>query len=320
MTSSRLLDWSSAQQQICALIAAHRSQMKIVLKTKDDIFFLPRWVEHHRKIVGEKSLVIFDNGSTNPAVLDFYAQLDPRITVARFSGFHNNIHNVAIFPALYAAIRGSCDYYSFLDTDEYLTHWLDGRIRTQAELLTALPESGSTILPGMWLYNYPGSTTLFQIDRRGNSISNGVLWGKPIIGASLEIDGFINHNCQCPRALFSRLKYEGAFIILHLAKLSTAQRIQANLNKLQARRFDISKIELNRAYLDSTSFADQNIRLYLEEILHLRASEEYRPPQTNGLLVNTVQLNDSGELLFHTPEDKAWFEAALTHLEDALPA
>ena len=73
MTSSRLLDWSSAQQQICALIAAHRSQMKIVLKTKDDIFFLPRWVEHHRKIVGEKSLVIFDNGSTNPAVLDFYA-------------------------------------------------------------------------------------------------------------------------------------------------------------------------------------------------------------------------------------------------------
>ena len=43
--------------------------LKILLKTKDDPFFLAQWIDHHLGIVGPGNIIIFDNGSTNSEVL-----------------------------------------------------------------------------------------------------------------------------------------------------------------------------------------------------------------------------------------------------------
>lgn len=115
-----MLDWDREKDKICANIEKTPAVLKIVLKTKDDPFFLQQWIEHHVGIVGSANIIIFDNQSTDPDVADTFGRFSGDIEPISFKGNHNLIHTAAYFPELYEALRRSSKFLTFLDTDERL--------------------------------------------------------------------------------------------------------------------------------------------------------------------------------------------------------
>lgn len=114
-----LSDWGKYRTKICERIADENSLMKIVIKTKDDSHLLERWINHHRAIVGDKGIIVFDNMSSRPGVFEIYSKY-PDILVVQYDGFCDIIHLQTVFKDLYEALRRSCNWYAFIDTDEFL--------------------------------------------------------------------------------------------------------------------------------------------------------------------------------------------------------
>ncbi|MFH1604199.1 MAG: hypothetical protein ABIH03_09875, partial [Pseudomonadota bacterium] len=77
---------------VLAHIARARAPLKIVLKTRDDPYFLDDWIAHHAALVGAENLVVIDNNSTDPAVLASYAELRPRTPIRLFEGYYDHVH------------------------------------------------------------------------------------------------------------------------------------------------------------------------------------------------------------------------------------
>ena len=101
------------------------------------------------------------------------------VVFSRYAGFVDNIHRVSIFPELYAALRASANYYSFLDTDEFLA-WLehDLTVIRDHRVVERIANSGLPVLPGTWLSNVIGFGDRFFVDVGGRGLGEGFEVGK----------------------------------------------------------------------------------------------------------------------------------------------
>lgn len=106
---------------------------------------LERWIKHHQAIVGYENLIIIDNMSNDPAVIPAYEKYDGLITLFKYDTHFDLIHHSQHFPELYNALRECCDYFIFLDTDEYLifsTAWTDSTKTSESTTSLSIdPES-----------------------------------------------------------------------------------------------------------------------------------------------------------------------------------
>ena len=280
MIVDRLLQWDHDKATISLQIANKFAPFKIILKTKDEPDRLKAWIKHHAKIVGVENLIILDNMSSNEAVLDTYSEYENQITIFRFKGFHNRPHNTFDFPELYSALRESCDYFSFLDTDEYLTLYNGADIfQCGPEIVAFLNENKEThVFPGTWLQNLTGHGDRFMLWRPNGPLENGLKWGKPIISTRSHFSGTINHNTQIDHSLYTE-NLATNFFVLHRDRLSTAERIQANLRKLVS--YGAIKPEDgvdNILARDIKSFSDGNAQHYYSEIKNLTTASTQPPP------------------------------------------
>lgn len=304
-------DWAERRGGICEGIKRRKSDLKIVLKTKNDPFLLREWIEHHARIAGHENLVIFDNGSSDPAVAGIYAEFKDRVLIVRYGGFVDDLHKVFAFGELYAALRSSCARYAFLDTDEFLV-WID-RDGTfldgggAAERILQHP--GVPVLPGTWLSNVVGHRNRFWLKPDGGGLIDGLKWGKPLVSSDVDVSGYINHNCQLDAA-----HYGGRFVlqcfVLHLNRLSFRQRVSSNMNKLVAlgvlKEGDaVAKV----VGLDPNDYREGNIRLYLREIQQFAAMDD--PPANDGspLQENSIRLGASGSIEFQSAAQRAAMDA-----------
>lgn len=105
--------WEANSAQSCARIEMVRSPLKIVLKTKNDPFFIERWITHHINIVGPENLIIFDNMSDDPEVFSTYRKYRDRIHIIQFAGPHNNLHHIPSYKKLYQSLAKSSKYVLF---------------------------------------------------------------------------------------------------------------------------------------------------------------------------------------------------------------
>ncbi len=230
-----LPQWGDEATEIAARIEQNRLPLKILLKTKDDPAMLRGWIAHHRKIVGLGGLILMDNISTDPEVAEIYASLAGESLVVRFAGFQDNVHHTDHFAPLYRALRSSCSHFVFLDTDERLALF-DGEdhFRADPSLVAFLADHPTTnIFPGTWLQNVTGYADRFWLYDPRAPLIDGLKWGKPIVSASCAFGGFINHNIQMERSLYSEPILRN-FFVLHLSRVSNRQRLESNLRKLKA--------------------------------------------------------------------------------------
>jgi hypothetical protein len=301
---------------LCARISSTPAVLKILLKTKNDPILLDRWIEHHSRIVSAQNILIFDNMSDDPDVLSIYAR-HPEVLVMRFTGFHNNVHHVRLFADLYASLRDSSQFFVFLDTDEFLT-LIDGdRYYPDGSILEFLQSDPlPQVFPGTWLYNTNWTAHQFISGTRAEYLANGMAWGKPVLRSNAPLDGYLNHNIQLARTLFSTRIRTNLFV-LHLANLSPQQRIASNINKLIARGFaqplDTAEI-IGQYTLDGVS--DANVVQYVSEIRRLLPMRAQPQAQQGTLRPGCIELCANGKITYYSEVER---QSLLAFIVDPLP-
>jgi hypothetical protein len=315
--------WEDDYDYICSIISKKFTKFKIVLKTKDDNFFIRKWVEHHA--VKDIGVIIFDNFSTDEKVLSYYKELPDDILVVKYQGSskygapHNSLHDVNTFSLLYKAIQESCDNFCFLDTDEFLSI-TDGVLfypPSSFYYVDFLPFK-SSINFSLYLYNKMYSDVVFELDS-GLLLKNRLAWGKPIISAKESINGYINHNIQIRNDVNNS---EGInFIIFHLVNLNPFERIKSNLKKLIVR----GVLSVGATVQDALDLRVQlkahseinTIYLYIDEISKFSSMSELggaiegASELTSGhLMLNSI--SEVSEAVFFSQEEKNFFKNIIT--------
>jgi hypothetical protein len=311
--------WADHKEEICARIRKNRALLKIVLKTKDEVDFLRRWIDYHSNIVGPENLIIFDNGSTDPAVHDVYRQIADKTLVVKFSGFHNMMHRVHAFPELYASLQQSSSYFCFLDTDEFLIWaWPDGAFASDSKILSELDTaSRSDVLPTLWLENVEGYDDRFWFDAEQNHLKTGLKGGKPIISSAANISGLINHNFQVSPDLFASSQTAN-FVVLHLKRLFPRQRIRINIQKLRQYHVlsDSEDVEKVLA-MDPDKMQNGNPKTWVREIQRMWGKTEVTPDRDAPVRRGQLKLSrDESRISFFDSEQHKLFS---DYLNDPSP-
>jgi len=307
--------WEVDSEDILQNVKAEISPLKIILKTKDESYFLRRWYEHHSRIVGSSNIIIMDNGSTKPECLSFYEEIHEQTLIFQFQGLHNNAHDTRIFSTLYGALKESSDHFIFIDSDEFLFFYDEGRFLMNSEIISNLSISSDSVTPCMWIENMPGSDRAFNIAER--ALQSGVRWGKPIISSARIPLGYINHNSQIASDFYEE-NLDGRFVILHLSKLFTKQRIDVNIEKLKQRGFFKTEDYMSEAMsADHTVIENRHIKTYVTEIqdainepFESRQYINMHIPVSDEILCVDM---DSGEINFYDGKQRVIFESYASH-------
>jgi len=210
--------------------------LKILVKVKNESAMLREWVDHHSQIVGPENLVILDNMSTSDAATQTLSALADTCCVLSFEGYHNNIHERAIFSSFYKALCASCSAYVFVDADERLV-WLEkDKWQVGPQIVEAIKATQPFgMLPTAEVTNASLRSDVFHFDASDVGRKWMLAHGKPVISAIAQIPhGERAHNYQFPSYYFSREGSQNLFL-LHLRRKDPEQRIHANIMKLVSR-------------------------------------------------------------------------------------
>jgi len=122
-------------------------KFKIILKTKNEDDLIDIWIRYYSKMVGKENLVIFDNNSTSQKVLDVYKEHDIETIPIKSP---NSIHPYRYNKIFYDELFMSCDWFSILDTDEFLCVYKN-EIFSAEGVSELLESSDKQVLGSIWL-------------------------------------------------------------------------------------------------------------------------------------------------------------------------
>lgn len=330
---ARFFDWERDARDACDLVESRKGIFKIVLKTCDEDYHLKRWLDHHERICGLENIIIFDHGSTDEGCLDVLAKVSSAATVIRYSGHldsvHHNIKGLAGYDRFYDALRKSCDYFCFLDTDERL-EWITGErtlspLSEVSEQLTKADVGETGVLAGVWLNCLLGAAHHYRCFSGDSKWPAGILGGKPVISTRTRLPRTIWHNMllnlECPENVLC-----GNILILHNKYEDVMGRLRANLKKIQtfgglAHQSDWRE---SLAEFNGVNFEvdfPPNIRGWAAEvrqILDLQKNNGLMPDLAPGC----VYFDENREMKFYSDAEGARFDAFLRNpgraLADAL--
>jgi hypothetical protein len=282
------------------------------LKTKDETELLESWIEWHASICGSENIFILDNMSVSLQVADIYKS-HPEITVCRYSGFLDNIHNRSIYGALYNSIGIGAVYYAFLDTDEFLTFAGDADHHDRTQVVDFLEKNMEVaVFPGIWLNNEPGSRTRFEFGGNCGNIRGGLLYGKPITRAGTQLfSDIILHNSGAIAITVEDLVLNN-IIVLHMQRLFPARRIRSAVNKLIHHRALPPGATLSDALaIPDDSTLNKHARNMLAEIRMLVEHPDAWISPGGNLTVGLGEFRADGYILHSTEDQRDHFQRIL---------
>lgn len=297
------LSWPADAEAICERIARVPAEIKFVLKTKNEVGLLERWIVHHLAIAGPAGLVVFDNDSTDPAVAEVIERYSGSVQYHRWTLLHDAVHNATAQQRLYDALRASCRHYAFLDTDER-AFWSDGeRLFEGPDVASRVRnEDDRLVHPGLWLSNRPGSTDTYFVGEP--RLRHGMYWGKPLLGRAVPVRGFVNHNGQFVRHNPGSELWSG-FVVCHDRFDDPARRLRTNIEKCLAYGFAGSVEEIDRIIAEGrVASVGPVFGNYLHEIVRCR-TETWTPAA--GPSAEQVSFRPEGRLEFGSPEAASRF-------------
>jgi hypothetical protein len=318
-------EWEHTKTEFCARIVKNKSPFKILLKTKDDPYFLESWIQHHARIVGLNNLIIFDNMSSNEQVRKTYEKYQFDIPIIQFEGNHNALHHAEAYPELYECLEQACQFYVFLDTDEFLTliardtYTCDERI---VDFLQA--HEGTRVFPASWLWNIAGSDTRFYIGESLHCFGAHLAWGKPVLRSTVRFPRFVNHNINLDKWLFLGHLTPNLFV-LHLARLFPQQRIETNFRKLIAAGFASPEDSLETILeKDVASVADRSDRIKIQDVVselrELVNGSEAATTASATLEPGCIELGERGEILYYNVSVSDTLNTFLNHAQPFIRA
>jgi hypothetical protein len=310
--------WAKDKLAICRDISARKCKLVLILKTKDDPTFLKKWIDHHVSLSEDIQIVIADNGSSDPSVVDILNDLPAEIILFRYNEFHDFIHHRNRFSELYDAIAISAAHYAVIDTDEFLLS-VDGNQVIKDGVGKALPQ----LKPGCaqalpWLPNVAGTDRAFVF---GNSktMCNLLRYGKPILPSvppnPKTVDHGIIHNAHVPRSWYAHHQIGGLFV-LHLPQYSTEQRLRANHNKLIARGVDLRGKSITEvSEFGNKEFKDHTVNRLINEIKVLM-SGPYPTWIPDKLAEDALMIDTDGQIKYGSEAGRNTFLNFLEHFQD----
>jgi hypothetical protein len=311
-----LLNWSVNREEFCARIERTRSPIKIVLKTKNDPFFIDRWIKHHTKIVGSENLIIFDNMSDDEEVLSVYQRYRDQVAIVRFSGSHNDVHHTSLYRELYRSLARSSEFCIFLDTDEYLILIEDNKYYDDDRIMTFVSGNKNyDLFPSTWLWNANWSAVQFNCGTEATDLANQLACGKPLIRSDTIPTGYVNHNFQLGTEIFAP-PFKTNLFLLHLAHLYPQQRISTNMNKLISRglaRADDSPESLARR----GDITGEVAAGYAKEIRDLLALNERQNLGSSTLRSGCLELSPNQTVSYYSDAER---KAINDFISDPQPA
>lgn len=308
-----IYSWDKDTSLVNGLIKEKKLPLKIIVKVKDDLDMLKKFIDHHSRIVTSESIIVFDNNSLGVDYNIYLEELSQHCLVIRFSSFHNDLHNVEKFKNLYESLQESSQFYTFLDADERVAYINNDECIADSRLVDKLMEQDrNNVIYGTWLSNLPGIENKFKIRESDDDLMKGRAWGKPIIGCKANITGFINHNIQLVKNIGINNSTHN-FFILHLNNLSATQRINANIRKLKARGFIENNTNVEDVVsLKSIETDDFNIKLYVEEIIRLKNGSKL---MSSSESVPHIEIFDNGNIDFYCNGTYRYFKKYLLDSE-----
>jgi len=317
---SYLSQWEDSKADFLAGVASTKATLKILLKTKDDHYFLESWIQHHAKIVGLNNLIIFDNRSSNEQVLKTYEKYQSQVPIVQFDGDHNSLHNGTQYPELYECLKTCSQFFVFLDTDEFLVLATHDAYICDKRILEFLNAHGTAdVFPASWLENVLACDKRFRVGKSLENFADGLTWGKPIIRAAAdERDRCIIHNIQLEKSLF----YDEIltnFFVLHMKHLFPQQRIDSNMNKLIAKGFASPGASVESVLAkDLKGLSDKAARMWITELKELvKRSDPIQPARVSlDLQEGCLELTGDGRILYYSEAEAAALKRFLSDSQE----
>jgi hypothetical protein len=212
-----------------------KSLLKIILKTKDEEFLLETWIKYYIKLVGAENIIIFDDYSTSEIVLDLYKKYPIEVrTIPNLC----NIDGIHCYKELHKEMKDACDYYTIIDTDEFLCFYDYENDRIDnSKLLPFIKQNNDRLaFPTTWLYNlYKGqdySSVLDVTDFDFNLNIGNTRLGKFIASSCGGAGGNIGHNStiKSPNSEKFDLKFCPELLLLHINNANWESRIKTKIN------------------------------------------------------------------------------------------
>jgi hypothetical protein len=267
--------------------------LKIILKTKDESFLIERWLQYHIALVGKHNILVIDNGSTRPEVLEVYKKYDILFYVHK--GLHEEFHNSRKFLNFYEGIQKSSLFHTFLDTDEYLCFYDHGNeVIDNSKLIAFLLQNKTnhTLTTSWLLNNYYGKdykdvsdVVDFSMDTPG--------WDT-IKGKSIFLNncpsGIRSHNSQSRNLTFCP-----ELLLLHMHRACVEERIQSKIRYVKAEHPDWGDEEFfkkNEEIKETWIHGNREISEYYSDpaaYLSKLTAKEHRPYLFTDVVKATIE-------------------------------
>jgi hypothetical protein len=207
-------------------------KFKIILKTKNEDDLIDIWIRYYSKMVGKENLIIFDNNSTSQKVLDVYKEHGVETMQIKSP---NSIHSCRNNEIFYDNLFADCDWFSILDTDEFLCVYKNGVFSAEG-VLDLLATSDKQVLGSIWLdhMHVGDSKEYFKINQVPYIChpKHNKKHGKAIYRTSYSGIRNINnygHNICCKDAFI-----DSGLFLLHVDRVSPEIRIKNCLDMAMA--------------------------------------------------------------------------------------
>jgi len=178
------------------------TQLKIVLKAKDEIDLIDHWIHHHESIVGRENLVILDCQSTSQSYLDKLHHYSKDILVLNYRKYYDSIHTTRSNKKFYEFLSREAKYVTVLDADEFLVGKENDALSGKY-VQSILEQFSGKVLPATWLdavLHLPvgtdhGFDSQISLDINFGRIKNNTVAGKSIAASSCLFDiDHLGHN------------------------------------------------------------------------------------------------------------------------------
>jgi hypothetical protein len=201
-------------------------KFKIILKTKNEDDLIDVWIRYYSKLVGKENLIIFDNNSTSQKVLDVYKEHDIETIQIKSP---NSIHAYLNKSIFYDELFTSCDWFSILDTDEFLCVYKNDVFSAEG-VSELLESSDKQVLGSIWLdHMHVGeSKEYFKVNQSQHNKNYGKSIYKTSYSGLRNISNY-GHNIFCSDAFL-----ESGLSLLHIDRSNPEIRIKNCLDMAMA--------------------------------------------------------------------------------------
>ena len=240
-------DWINNGRRLGLIYAKERhTVLKIILKVKDEVSLIDKWISHHASIVGFDNLIIMDCCSTEKKFISKLGEYKDKILILQYRKPHNHLHSIPRNYDFYSVLSKNCKYLTVLDADEFLFSYEDGGFNCNS-IIEKLTASNEKIFPCTWINsvslvgNEDGSIDWdvpISLSTEESNLRKGTIFGKSIINTSslMEVN-HIGHNLRTQEVI-NLIDSEsfGQFFIIHLKDFHPKILVPRLLNHIRASR------------------------------------------------------------------------------------